>query len=111
MPVNSYPNPFILLKFNMCPTVAAVKLSVATLATKDHGFALKATTRISDIRKLLRKVDPDYQDDYVFSLDGLHTLRESHTLWDLDIYSGTTFILSEHHFSEIMHALLLTLNF
>ncbi|KZP21315.1 hypothetical protein FIBSPDRAFT_931733 [Athelia psychrophila] len=79
--------------------VAVVQLSVATLAGEDYKFALKATTLISEIRKLLREVDADMsdQDDCAFSLDGVHTLQESRTLWDLNIYSGTTLILSGYH--------------
>ncbi|KZP27653.1 hypothetical protein FIBSPDRAFT_886232 [Athelia psychrophila] len=77
--------------------VATVQLSVATLAGKDYNFSLKATTLISEIRELLHEVDADNQDDYAFSLDNVHTLRESHTLWGLNIYSGTAFILSGYH--------------
>ncbi|KZP21298.1 hypothetical protein FIBSPDRAFT_931724 [Athelia psychrophila] len=75
--------------------VAAVQFSVTTLAGKGYKFALKATTLISDIRKLLREVDADVadQDNYAFSLDGVHSLRDSDMLWDLNIYSGTTLIL------------------
>ncbi|KZP10615.1 hypothetical protein FIBSPDRAFT_899579 [Athelia psychrophila] len=75
--------------------VATVHLSVVTLAGKYYKFTLKATTLISDIRELLREVDADNQDEYAFSLDNVHTLQESHTLWGLNIYSGTTFILKD----------------
>ncbi|KZP20335.1 hypothetical protein FIBSPDRAFT_1044972 [Athelia psychrophila] len=80
--------------------VAAVQFSVVTLAGKYYGFTLKATRRISYIRKLLREVDADVgdQDDCAFSLDGVHMLLESHTLWDLNIYFGTAFILKDRRF-------------
>ncbi|KZP20342.1 hypothetical protein FIBSPDRAFT_932376 [Athelia psychrophila] len=76
--------------------VAAVQFSVATLAGEKYEFFLKPTARISDIRRQLCEVDAGDEDDYAFSLDGVHTLRESHTLWNLNIYSGATFILKEH---------------
>ena len=72
-----------------------VQFSVATQADEDYEFALKATTRISEIRKLLGEIDADVgNEDFAFSLDGVHTIRESRTLWDMNVYSGTTFILS-----------------
>ncbi|KZP21345.1 hypothetical protein FIBSPDRAFT_931752 [Athelia psychrophila] len=64
--------------------VAAVQFSVATLSGKEYKFALKTTTLISEIRKLLREMDADNQDDYAFSLDGVNTLPESQVLWDLN---------------------------
>ncbi|KAF7986049.1 hypothetical protein HWV62_41420 [Athelia sp. TMB] len=74
--------------------VAAIQFSVATQADEDYEFALKPTTRISEIRKLLGEIDADVgNEDFAFSLDGVHTIRESRTLWDMNVYSGTTFIL------------------
>lgn len=90
---------FLVLPFQSHPLleVAVIQFSVDTQADEEYEFALKATTRVSEIRKLLHEVDANVakQDEYAFSLDGVHALRESSTLWDLNIYSGTRFILSK----------------
>lgn len=97
MLVNNLPIPSPLLTLNVWRTVASVQFAVATLAGEKYEFFLKPTARISDIRRQLCEVDAGDEDDYAFSLDGVHTLRESHTLWNLNIYSGATFILSGCH--------------
>ncbi|KZP16664.1 hypothetical protein FIBSPDRAFT_934545, partial [Athelia psychrophila] len=69
--------------------VSTVQLSVTRLTGEDYTFVLKVTTSISEIRKLLREIDVNVGDrnNYVLSLDGVHTLQESCTLLDLNLYS------------------------
>lgn len=54
-------------------------------------------TRISDVRKMVQDVDTEELpwDALRLTLNGVDNLRETQTLWDLDILSGATFTLRQ----------------
>lgn len=53
-------------------------------------------TRISAVRKMLEEVDTETKyDEYWFSLNGVDSLKETRSFWDLDIKSGSMILLSK----------------
>jgi len=77
--------------------VANIQFCVMTPGGEEFPMAAGAMTRLSDIRKMLQEVDTEeiVWDEFWFSLDGTDSLRETRTLWDLDVLSGTIFTLKQ----------------
>lgn len=77
--------------------VANIQFSVVTPGGEEFMLAASPMTRLSGIRKMLQDVDTEGidWDGYQFSLNGMDNLRDTRTLWDLDVLSGVNFRLSE----------------
>lgn len=76
--------------------MANVQFGVVTFGRDEFPMVASPMTRISGIRKMLQDVDTEELpwDELRLTIDGLGNIRETQTLWDLDILSGTTFSLS-----------------
>jgi hypothetical protein len=59
-------------------------------------MALSPMTRVSTVRQTLEGIDSTIPwHEFWFSLDGKEKLPETSTMWDLDILSNTTILLSK----------------
>lgn len=78
-------------------SVANLQFSVATLGGDEYPMVAGPMTRISAVRKMIQDVDTEGLpwSELKLTLDGVGNLRETQTLWDFDVLSGTTFTLRQ----------------
>lgn len=79
------------------PLVANIQFSLTTFNGEEYPMVASPITRISDVRKMVQDVDTEELpwDALRLTLNGVDNLRETQTLWDLDILSGATFTLRQ----------------
>ena len=77
--------------------VANIQFSLTTFNGEEYPMVASPITRISDVRKMVQDVDTEELpwDALRLTLNGVDNLRETQTLWDLDILSGATFTLRQ----------------
>lgn len=92
---------FLLDTFGL---VADIHLCIPTPA-KEFDMVVSPMTRIPTVRKTLIEVDPVTPwDEFAFSLDGNTRMKETSTMWDLDLRSPTILYLGKSELVTFLNA-------
>ena len=77
--------------------MADLQFSLTTFNGEEYPMVAGPMTRISEVRKMIQDVDTEELpwSELRLALNGVGSLRETQTLWDLDILSGATFTLRQ----------------